>query len=192
MVMGWAYEQKGMFQEALSALPKAFNCTLKTASIAHVFASLGNRGAAEKILEELLAASKTKYVSPYDIAVVYAGLDDKTRTFEWLNKAYDEHAALMVYMNSDPRLQPLRSEPPFQDLLRRMGLRNRRATPTRPTKTPGRALVLQGRGGGGGGGAARARPPSPPSPGVCHPQDKSLQKKKGNGGGGGGRFVVNN
>ncbi|HUS08129.1 MAG TPA: protein kinase [Bryobacteraceae bacterium] len=127
MVMGWAYEQKGMFQEALSALRKSFDCTLKTASIAHVFASLGNREAAEKIREELLAASKTKYVSPYDIAVVYAGLGDKTQTFEWLNKAYEEHSALMVYMNSDPRLQPLRGEPPFKDLLRRMGLPNRRA-----------------------------------------------------------------
>jgi tetratricopeptide (TPR) repeat protein len=126
MIMGWAYEQKGMFPEALSALRQGFNCTLKTASIAHVFASMGNRGAAEKILEELLAASKTNYVSPYDIAVVYSGLGDKARTFEWLNKAYEEHSALMVYMNSDPRLQPLRNEPPFQDLLRRMGLPKRR------------------------------------------------------------------
>jgi TolB-like protein/tRNA A-37 threonylcarbamoyl transferase component Bud32 len=125
MIMGWAYEQKGMLQEALAALRKAFDSTLKTASIAHVFGRLGNRPAAKKILEDTLASAKTKYASPYDIAVIYAGLEDPDRAFEWLNIAFEEHSAFMVYMSSDPRLQPLRREPPFQDLLLRMGLRNR-------------------------------------------------------------------
>ena len=92
-----------------------------------MFAGSGNRTAAGKILEELLEGSKTKYVSPYDIAVTYAGLDDKERVFEWLNKAYEEHSAFMVYMNSDPRLKPLRPEPRFRDLLHRMGLRDQKA-----------------------------------------------------------------
>jgi tetratricopeptide (TPR) repeat protein len=127
MIMGWAYEQKGMLQEALAALRKTFDSTLKTASIAHVFARLGNRPAAEKILEEMLASTSSKYASPYDIAVIYAGLADQNRAFEWLNKAFEEHSAFMVYMSSDPRLQPLRREPSFQDLLRRMGLRHRQA-----------------------------------------------------------------
>jgi Flp pilus assembly protein TadD len=48
MIMGWAYEQKGMFQEALAASRKTFDSTLKTSSIAHVFARLGNRPVAEK------------------------------------------------------------------------------------------------------------------------------------------------
>ena len=127
MIMGWAYEQKGMFPEALSALRKTFDSTLKTAAIGHVFARLGNRPAAEKIRDELLAAAKTKYVSPYDLAVTYAGLDDKERTFEWLNRAYEEHSAFLVYLNSDPRLQALRPESQFQDLLRRIGFQSRRA-----------------------------------------------------------------
>jgi tetratricopeptide (TPR) repeat protein len=127
MIMGWAYEQKGMFQEALAALRKTFDSTLKTSSIAHVFARLGNRPAAQKILEEMLASAKTKYASPYDIAVIHAGLDEHDQAFEWLNKAYTEHSAFMVYLSSDPRLQPLRREPTFQDLVRRMGLRNRQA-----------------------------------------------------------------
>ena len=127
MIMGWAYEQKGMLQEALAALRKAFDSTLKTASIAHVFTRLGNRPATEKILEEMLASARTKYVSPYDIAVIHAGLGDQDQAFEWLNKAFEEHSAFMVYMSSDPRLLPLRLEPPFQDLLRRMGLRTLQA-----------------------------------------------------------------
>lgn len=126
MVLGWAYEQKGMLPEALAALRKTFNCTLKTGSIAHVFARQGNRAAATKILDEMLASKATKYASPYDIAVVHAGLGDQERAFEWLNNAFQEHSAFMVYMSSDPRLAPLRRQAPFQDLLRRMGLRRQR------------------------------------------------------------------
>jgi serine/threonine protein kinase/Tfp pilus assembly protein PilF len=127
-VMGWAYEAKGMFQEALSAAQKSqFNIPMKSASIAHMFARSGNSGAAQRILEDLLATAKTKYVSAYDIAVVYAGLDNQDQAFEWLNKGYQEHCGFMVYMNSDPRLQPLRGDPRFGDLLRRMGFPNRQA-----------------------------------------------------------------
>ena len=127
IVMGWAYEQKGMLHEALSSFRNTFESGLKTASIAHVFARMGNRPAAEKILEEMLAASKTKYISPYEIAVVHAGLGEKEPVFEWLTKGFNEHSSMMVYMKSDPRLQSLRREPAFQDLLRRMGLPSQRA-----------------------------------------------------------------
>jgi tetratricopeptide (TPR) repeat protein len=127
IVMGWAYEQKGMLQEALSSFRKTFDSGLKTASIAHVFARMGNRPAAEKILEEMLASSKTKYISPYEIAVIHAGLGDKERVFEWLDKGFVDHSSMMVYLMSDPRFQSLQREPAFQDLLRRMGLRSRRA-----------------------------------------------------------------
>jgi TolB-like protein/Tfp pilus assembly protein PilF len=128
VIMGWAYEQKQMFQESLAALRKTvINSALKTSSIAHVFARSGNRAEAEKILEDMLARAKTTYVSPYDVAVTYAGLNDKEHAFEWLNKAFDEHSAFMVYMSSDPRLRELRPDPPFQDLLQRMGLRKQPA-----------------------------------------------------------------
>jgi TolB-like protein/Flp pilus assembly protein TadD len=127
MTMGWAYEQKGMFREALSAFRKSSDSNLKTASIAHAFALSGNRSAAQTILDDLLAESKTKYVSPYDIAVICTGLDDKERTFEWLNRAYEEHSGFLVFLKQDPRFRPLRRDPAFQDLLRRMGFSNQQA-----------------------------------------------------------------
>jgi TolB-like protein len=127
MTLGWIYEQKGMFQEALAALRRSWDSTLKTASIAHAFARSENRPTAEKILGELLADSKRKYISPYDIAVIYTGLDDKERALEWLNRAYEEHAGFLIFVNSDPRFKPLRSDPRFQDLLRRMRFPNLRA-----------------------------------------------------------------
>ncbi len=82
--------------------------------MAHVFARMGNRPAAEKIREEMLGSAKIKYVSPYDIAVIHAGLGEQDRAFEWLNKAFDEHSALMVYMSSDPRSSLSGTKRPFR------------------------------------------------------------------------------
>lgn len=120
MTLGWIYEQKGMFQEALSAFRKSWDITIQRASIAHAFARSGNRPPAEKILRDLLAESKQKYIPPYQIAVIYAGLDDKEQAIEWLNRAYEEHTGFLIFVNSDPRFRPLRSDARFQDLLRRM------------------------------------------------------------------------
>lgn len=124
LIVGWAYEQKGMFPEAISAMEKFFPCSSRTASMAHALAVWGKRPNAEQLLDQLLNDSKKKYVSAYDIAVVYVGLADRERAFDWLNKAFDEHAGFMLYIRSDPRLKPLRSDPRFADLVRRLGCRN--------------------------------------------------------------------
>ena len=118
--IGWIYEQRGQFQEAISALRGAWDVPLRTASLGHAFARSGNHRTAEKILSDLLAESEKKYISPYDIAVIYSGLDDRERTFEWLSRAYEEHSGFLLFINSDPRFKPLRNEPRFKDLLRRM------------------------------------------------------------------------
>lgn len=118
-IMGWAYEQKRMFQEASTALQKSFAGTLRTSSIAHVFARWGNRPA-EKLLREPLDKSKKTYVSAYDIAAIHAGLEEKQQALEWLDKAYQEHSGFMP-------LKPLRREARFQDLLHRMGWPNQKA-----------------------------------------------------------------
>ena len=74
----------------------------------------------------MLADSKTKYVSAYDIAVAYSGLDDTDKTFDWLNRAYEEHAGYLAFFGGDPRFKQLRPDPRFQDLLRRMRFPNQR------------------------------------------------------------------
>jgi tetratricopeptide (TPR) repeat protein len=92
-----------------------------------VLARSGKREAAVEILQQLLDKAKNKYVSPYDFAVIYAGLNDNDRAMEWLNKAFEEHAGFLVYVYLDPRLKTLRSDARFQHLLRRMGFVNQRA-----------------------------------------------------------------
>jgi eukaryotic-like serine/threonine-protein kinase len=94
-----------------------------TAGLAHAYATAGQRANAEKILRELLQKSKTSYVSPYMIGAIYAGLGDKNKAFEFLEKAYQERSPDIPYfLKADLRIDNLRSDPRFQDLLRRVGL----------------------------------------------------------------------
>jgi adenylate cyclase len=66
--------------------------------------------------------SSRRYVSPYDIAFVYAGLGDKDKLFQWLNKAAEDRSTALAEIKVHPRFDKLRKDPRFQDLLRRLGL----------------------------------------------------------------------
>jgi hypothetical protein len=66
--------------------------------------------------------AKHQYVPPYDIALIYTGLGENDKAFSWLEKAYEDHSTEMIYFKVDPMLAPLRSDPRYQVLLRRMGL----------------------------------------------------------------------
>ena len=78
---------------------------------------------AKKILDELLKLNETRYVTPAAFVNVYIGLGDKDKAFEWLEKAYQERSNYVAYLKVFPIADPLRSDPRFADLLRRVGLR---------------------------------------------------------------------
>ena len=71
-------------------------------------------------MEQLKELAKQQYVTPYGVARVYAALEERDETFHWLETAYRERATNMIYLQADSRLDGLRSDPRFQDLLRRM------------------------------------------------------------------------
>lgn len=95
---------------------------LRLASLGSAYAISGKRAQAERIIAELNGASKIHYVPAYLWTTIYAALGEKDRAFRWLQKAYDEHDAYLVRLKVDPAMDPLRSDPRFQDLLRRMKL----------------------------------------------------------------------
>ena len=96
-----------------------------TAGLAHVYATMGNLGEAQKILGELQRQSKVAYASPYMIAAVYLGLGQRDKAFEFLEKAYQERSPDLVYfVKADLRMDALRSDPRFQDLMHRMKFPN--------------------------------------------------------------------
>src|SRR5581483_11517749 len=124
LVMGWTYEQKGRYQEAISSFQKMGPGPTQTASVVHALAQSGRPQAARDYLTQLLQDSGKKYVSPYNIAVIYTGLGEAANAVSWLEKAFQEHTGLLVYVYLDPRLKPLRANQQFRNILRGMGFQN--------------------------------------------------------------------
>ncbi len=82
----------------------------------------GRRDEAQAVLNELKNLSTQKYVPSHNIAMIYQGLNEKDEMFVWLEKAYEERGVHLSYLKVDPLWDQSRSDPRFQDLLRRIGL----------------------------------------------------------------------
>ena len=81
---------------------------------------MGRRGEALKVLEELTNLSERGYVDGYHLATAHLGLGDHEKAIDWLEYAFDEGSISVAFLGVDPVWDPLRSEPRFQNLLRRM------------------------------------------------------------------------
>ncbi len=120
------YEGSGRLAQAIPEYQQAVELSQHdsdtTAGLAHAYAAMGKRADAEKILSELQRQSKVTYVSPYMIAVIYSGLGQNDKAFEYLEKAYQERSPDIAYfLRADLRLDTLRPDRRFHDLLRRVG-----------------------------------------------------------------------
>jgi Tol biopolymer transport system component/serine/threonine protein kinase/tetratricopeptide (TPR) repeat protein len=128
VVLRWAYERKGMSDAAFAVYEKerafAGDTPTTRAKLAHVLAAGGQKAEARKILDELLANRKSQWVTPYEIAVIYALLDNSDNAFVWLNKAAQEHAVGFSFAQVDPHLDNLRGDPRYAKLLRGAGFTN--------------------------------------------------------------------
>ena len=123
--LGRAYEQAGMFSEAEAQFIKARQITGESidalAALGHSYAISSKTGAALEVLAQLTELSTQRYVSPYDVALIYAALGQTDEAFRWLEKAYDDRVEWMIYTNVDPRLDPLRTDARFNDLIGQLG-----------------------------------------------------------------------
>jgi serine/threonine protein kinase/tetratricopeptide (TPR) repeat protein len=123
-----AYEQKGMFEEAIAGFQRGIpvtegaDNTLTMAGLAHAYAVSGRKTEARRLLAELQRLSEQSYVPAHDVALVYTGLGERDKAFGWLDKASEEHSFNLIYLKTEPRFDPLRSDPRFAELLRRVGL----------------------------------------------------------------------
>jgi TolB-like protein/Tfp pilus assembly protein PilF len=119
-----AYLQKHMPEEAVPELQKAVQLSggspTCVASLARAYAASGERGEAVKLLNDLKKRSGPSYSDASEIAAIYASLGDSDQAMDWLEKAYEERFNPGVLLR--PGYDPLRSDPRFQDLLRRVGL----------------------------------------------------------------------
>jgi TolB-like protein/Tfp pilus assembly protein PilF len=124
--LGLAYANNKRFDEAIATSEKAVALSSRAPGALGVmgmcYGLAGRKAEANKTLDELLELNRRRYVTPVALVQVYIGLGDKDRAIAWLEKAYQERSYFMAYLKVIPVADPLRSDPRFDDMLRRMGL----------------------------------------------------------------------
>jgi DNA-binding winged helix-turn-helix (wHTH) protein/TolB-like protein len=122
--LGLAYEQKGMYSEAIDQFQRGVKLSgspLMLSLLGHAYAVSGKKSEARGILVEL-DQQKQRYVSPYTIATIYAGLGEKDQAFKWLEKAFEDRDIWLMNLKVDPLFAGLRSDQRFEGLIQRTGL----------------------------------------------------------------------
>jgi tetratricopeptide (TPR) repeat protein len=126
MILGQAYEQKGSYQQAIVELQKAVSVSHDSppmrGALGHAYGVAGKRAEAERVLNQLMEQSKKQYVSPFYVAIVYAGLHENEKAVDCLEKAYQDRSNAIIFLRVEPQLDGLRSTPRFQTLLHRLAL----------------------------------------------------------------------
>jgi eukaryotic-like serine/threonine-protein kinase len=120
-ILRWAYERKGMTEEALAAYEQekvfAGDTPTTRAKRAHVLAAAGQHEEARAILAEIIKRRDEQWVTAYEIAVIYSLLGDPDNALRWLQQAEREHAVGFTFVRVDPHLENLRSDPRFAELV---------------------------------------------------------------------------
>src|SRR6266852_2018209 len=126
LVLGEAFEQKKAYDQAIAELRRASELSQNSppalAALARTYAVSGRTPEARNLLDQLMQQSKKQYVSPFYVAIVYAGLGENDRALDWLEKAYGDHSNAVVFLKVDPQLDTLRSNPRFHELQRKLRL----------------------------------------------------------------------
>ena len=124
--LGYAYLSKGMNEEAIAEFQNGVALSGsdpdESVDLGYAYATAGKRDEARRILAKLKKKRERAFVSPATIAIVSGALGEKDEAFTWLEKAYEVRDPTLTYLKVGPKFTPLRSDPRFQDLLRRMGL----------------------------------------------------------------------
>jgi eukaryotic-like serine/threonine-protein kinase len=143
VVQGWAFTGMDDGEEAIESMRDAVDLAPELAfvqaALAHALGRHGQAAEARALLAELLARAEQTYVSAYDLALVYAGIGENDSAFEWLAKAIAERSMFVVHLTWDARLEPLRGDRRFAELVARLGIP---ASGVRPP--PGAGVVAAG------------------------------------------------
>jgi tetratricopeptide (TPR) repeat protein len=121
-LLGDVYAEKGMYPESIAEFLKSGDGPDSLGHLGNAYARAGQVGAARKTISQLEQNVRKDGVGRYEIALVYTGLGKKQEAFKWLEESYNAHDVGLVYLKVDPCLDPLRSDPRFDDLVRRVGL----------------------------------------------------------------------
>jgi TolB-like protein/tetratricopeptide (TPR) repeat protein len=125
--LAWAYEQKGIYEETVAHLQRALTVSPGSpdtvGALGHAHGVFKRKEQARMALEELHKLSERRFVSAYDFAIIYVGLGETDQAFQWLERACEERSfSMLMSLKAEPRLDWLRSDARFQNLVRRVGL----------------------------------------------------------------------
>lgn len=123
VVLGGSYAQKGQMSQATQELERGTSlaeCNQSLGELGHAYALSGKRHEAQKIADRLIREWEHSHIGAYDVAVIQVGLGDKDEALRWLGRAYEDRTFFMLNLKNEPELDPLRGDPRFKDLLRRM------------------------------------------------------------------------
>jgi len=125
-ILGLIYGTMGMYKEAIAETQQAVSLMDDDPEVVgllgYLYAASGRRREARKVLAKLQKLSEQKYVPPTSMVWIYIGLREKEKSFEWLEKAYEERSYMLIHLTAIPVFNYLRADPRFDDLLRRIGL----------------------------------------------------------------------
>lgn len=125
MFRGAALLRQNQYERAIADFQNASRIDNRPCRLGVLGWALGvadKRSEATAVLHKLQAISRHTTVPPWSFAIIYIGLGQTDQAFAWLEKAYAEHSSDLRALKVDPVYDPLRSNPPFQDLVRRVGL----------------------------------------------------------------------
>ncbi|HEU4879936.1 MAG TPA: hypothetical protein VFT21_10815, partial [Gemmatimonadaceae bacterium] len=120
IVRGWALLGEGRTDSALIAFAEGARLSkgsFATAALANGLAVAGRAAESKQVLKQLLTRERNEYVSPYDIATVYAGLGERDEAFRWLRRAADERSTFIVHLGWDSRFNKIRDDPRYRALI---------------------------------------------------------------------------
>jgi DNA-binding winged helix-turn-helix (wHTH) protein/tetratricopeptide (TPR) repeat protein len=124
--LGLTFEQQGRYEQAVASFEKAMELSGDLpelfANLAHVYALSGRREKTLELLNLMNDPARNWYVSPYDVALVHAGLGESAAALDWIERAYEERSENLALLKVDPRFDGLRAEPRFADVMRGVGL----------------------------------------------------------------------
>jgi len=124
--LGRAYELTKQYDEAIAQFQKALVISSGSLEakigLGHAYAISGHRADAQKIIDELTAASKERFVPLSYLTYIYVGLGDREQAFTWINLAINDHYGWLIELKTDPRFEVLRADPRFPKILHRLNL----------------------------------------------------------------------
>lgn len=120
-----ANEQMGNHPKAIQEFEQTIRLAgpmpVYAAALAHAYVVAGRTGEGRQMLATLEKRALTSYISPVDLAMIYAALGDKKKAFDLLEVGYTRHDVVLITMHADPRFDTLRSDPRWTELTRRIG-----------------------------------------------------------------------